>query len=419
MREMKESGALWIGAIPRTWTIERLRFLSKVTTGNRDTCDRVENGQYPFFVRSPKIERINSYSFDGESILMAGDGVGAGKVFHYIHGKFDCHQRVYNIHSFVNINGKFLFYYLSNNFQKEIEQSNAKSTVDSVRLPMIQNFPIAKPSLMSQKTIVNFLDEKTAKIDATIEREKQHIEKLKEYRQTLISEAVTKGLNSSVGMRDSGISWIGLVPNHWETQRLRSFCNFQNGISAASDFFLKGSPFLSYSDVFNNTETPSVVKGVADSSIEQQKLYSVCSGDLFFTRTSETIEDIGTSCVCLETIAEAVFSGFIIRARPYKLVVLPSFSKFYFRSLAVRKHFVQQTNLVTRASLSQTLLKNTPVLLPPLREQEQISAFLDKKTLQIDSVIAKKEVLISKLQEYKKSLIYETVTGKIDIPENA
>ena len=141
---LKPSGIKWLGEIPQNARIIRLRFLSSIQTGDKDTVNRVENGKYPFYVRSPIVERIDTFSFDGEAILMAGDGVGAGKVFHYVNGKFDYHQRVYNIHNLKGVLGKFLYYYLRENFYKEIEQSNAKSTVDSIRLPMLLDFPIFK-----------------------------------------------------------------------------------------------------------------------------------------------------------------------------------------------------------------------------------------------------------------------------------
>lgn len=143
--EMKESGVEWIGRIPKHWEVRRLRFLCDFLTGDKDTINRVDNGKYPFFVRSPQVERINSYSFDGEAILMAGDGVGAGKVFHYYNGKFDYHQRVYNLHNFRHVDGKFLFYYLKQNFKYIIERAEAKSTVDSVRIIMLKDFAVCFP----------------------------------------------------------------------------------------------------------------------------------------------------------------------------------------------------------------------------------------------------------------------------------
>ena len=113
---LKDSGIEWIGEIPEHWKIVCLKRLSKISTGNQDTQDSTPDGKYPFFVRSPKVERSNRYTFEGPSILMAGDGVGAGKVFHLADNKFACHQRVYCINQFSKINRIFLFYYLSSLF---------------------------------------------------------------------------------------------------------------------------------------------------------------------------------------------------------------------------------------------------------------------------------------------------------------
>lgn len=188
---LKPSGIKWLGEIPQNARIIRLRFLSSIQTGDKDTVNRVENGKYPFYVRSPIVERIDTFSFDGEAILMAGDGVGAGKVFHYVNGKFDYHQRVYNIHNLKGVLGKFLYYYLRENFYKEIEQSNAKSTVDSIRLPMLLDFPIIVYPYDLQKEIVSFLDKKVAEIDAIIIKKQNIIQKLDAYKKSLIFECVT------------------------------------------------------------------------------------------------------------------------------------------------------------------------------------------------------------------------------------
>lgn len=188
---LKPSGIKWLGEISQNARIIRLRFLSSIQTGDKDTANRVENGKYPFYVRSPIVERIDTFSFDGEAILMAGDGVGAGKVFHYVNGKFDYHQRVYNIHNLKGVLGKFLYYYLRENFYKEIEQSNAKSTVDSIRLPMLLDFPIIVYPYDLQKEIVSFLDKKVAEIDAIIIKKQNIIQKLDAYKKSLIFECVT------------------------------------------------------------------------------------------------------------------------------------------------------------------------------------------------------------------------------------
>lgn len=189
--EMKDSGIEWIGEIPKDWNIIRLRFLCDICTGNKDTINKDENGLYPFYVRSPKVEKINSYSFDGEAILTAGDGVGAGKVFHYVNEKFDYHQRVYNLHNFdKSINARLLYYYLKENFYKEIEKGNAKSTVDSIRLNMLQNFPVVVPN-NHQDDIIKYLDDNCNKIDSLISKKQNLITELEQYKKSLIYECVT------------------------------------------------------------------------------------------------------------------------------------------------------------------------------------------------------------------------------------
>lgn len=188
---LRSSGIDWLGQIPKHWNVKRMRFLVKMTTGNKDTVNRDDSGLYPFYVRSPHIERINTYSFDGEAVLMAGDGVGAGKVIHYANGKFDFHQRVYCFYDFKDIEPYWLYLYLISNFRYKIEEGGAKNTVDSVRQPWLKDFPIAFPNFEEQKEIISFVKSECFKIDKQIARIKREIELLEEYKQSVVAEVVT------------------------------------------------------------------------------------------------------------------------------------------------------------------------------------------------------------------------------------
>ena len=188
---MKDSGVDWIGKIPEYWMTRRMRYLCKIKTGDKDTINRVDDGKYPFYVRSPKVERINSYTFDGEAVLMAGDGVGAGKVFHYVNGKFGCHQRVYIFHDIKNINGEYLYFYMKSLFKHTIEQLSAKSTVDSVRLNMIQDFIVAIPTNEEQTSILSYLHKQIEKFDVAIANATKQISLLQERKQIIINDVVT------------------------------------------------------------------------------------------------------------------------------------------------------------------------------------------------------------------------------------
>lgn len=199
---MKDSGIDIVGDIVADWKIKRLKYLCKITTGNSDTQDAEFDGKYPFYVRSPIVESINKYDFEGEAVLMAGDGVGAGKVFHLARGKFGCHQRVYIIFDFKLVIPEYLYYFIRNFFSIEVEKGSAKSTVDSIRLPMLQNFCICFPDINEQKGIVNYLDKQCSKIDSIIESKKEQLTKITQHKKSLIYEYVTgkkrvKGVNNN------------------------------------------------------------------------------------------------------------------------------------------------------------------------------------------------------------------------------
>lgn len=148
-----------IGLIPNDWEVLNISTIARITTGSKNTQDKVDDGDYPFFVRSQTIERINTFSYDCEGVLTAGDGVGTGKVFHYINGKFDLHQRVYLIHDFSKkrLNGRFFFFYFSHTFFDRMSQMTAKSSVDSVRREMIADMNIPIPLLSEQIKISEIL----------------------------------------------------------------------------------------------------------------------------------------------------------------------------------------------------------------------------------------------------------------------
>jgi type I restriction enzyme S subunit len=212
----KSSVVEWLGEVPKEWEQSRLRFLCSITTGSKNTEDSDPTGQYPFFVRADTVERLHTFSFNEEAILTAGDGAGVAKVFHYYNGKFDAHQRVYVLTRFKGILPKFLFLYFRQNLGDEVLKLSAKSTVESLRLPMLQNFPVLIPPFPEQHSIFSFLNIETARIDTIIEKKERQIELLQEKRASLIYQAVTKGIDPNVKMKESGIEWIGEVPEHWE-----------------------------------------------------------------------------------------------------------------------------------------------------------------------------------------------------------
>ena len=177
-----------VGVIPEEWGIDRVANLAHITTGGKNTQDRVDDGEYPFFVRSQIVERINSYSFDGEAVLTAGDGVGTGKIFHYINGRFDAHQRVYRISEFCNrLIGAYFYRYFSRHFFGRIMQMTAKSSVDSVRREMIADMLMPLPSTDEQRAIADALGD----ADGLIESLERLIAKKRAIKQGAMQELLT------------------------------------------------------------------------------------------------------------------------------------------------------------------------------------------------------------------------------------
>ena len=317
----------------------------------------------------------------------------------------------------VNCSNRFLYYNLQSDYiQKQIKLSCMGSVIPTLTQGEILSYRIPLPSLADQERIADYLDAKCASIDDVIAKTNESIEEYKKLKQAVITEAVTKGVRGKRPMKDSDVDWIGQIPKEWDVVALRYLGQCQNGISKGAEFFGSGYPFVSYSDVYKNIELPKSVDGLVQSTDEERERYSVKRGDIFFTRTSETIEEIGFTSVCTKDIENATFAGFLIRVRPIDDSLNPDYAKYYFRSDIHRRYFVKEMIIVIRASLGQELLKKLPVLLPSKEEQREIADYLDSKCAAIDTLISKKRQLIDELTAYKKSLIYEFVTGKKEVP---
>jgi type I restriction enzyme S subunit len=254
------------------------------------------------------------------------------------------------------------------------------------------------PPIDEQNQIVRFLDWKVSLINKLINSKKRQIALLQEQRDVVI-QTVFDNLSA-------------------KTISCRHIAIFQNGISESGNFFVDGDyPFVNYSDVYKNDILPNLVKGTAKSNAKQQVVYSVLEGDIFFTRTSEILDEVGLTSVCFETIEKAVFSGFLIRMRPKHGMLDKNYSRYYFRSKNVRDYFTKEMNSVIRASLGQNLLKNLPVILPALSEQKAIAEKLDHETSAFDKLTATIEKEITLLQEFRTRLISDIVTGVIEVKE--
>ena len=411
----KDSGVEWIGEIPKGWKTPRLKHSITETFGG-EVIDKSYwgEGQETLYTTSKKIHQSDYPNFNDErrttkkDLLLSRNGDG---IVHIPDDGSIYTNVVQLVRIKQEVDRRFLWYSLT--FQiKPLNSYSDGDFIVSLNKEQWFNLLTPLPPLSEQKQIVSFLDTKTSHIDSLIEKTQRKIELLKEKRTSLINEVVTKGLNPNVEMKDSGVEWIGEIPNSWRIVPLRYLGSFQNGISKGSEFFGTGYPFMSYGDVYKNDITPTKLKGkvqLEDSEIDR---YTIQRGDVFFTRTSETKDDIGVCSTCLNTIENSGFSGFVIRFRFHNNVHLPEYSRYHFQTHWKKVIIESKMNIVTRSSLSQQVLGDTPVLIPNVNEQQQIVSYLDEQTKLIDKTISIEEKRIELLKEYRQSLISEVVTGK-------
>lgn len=414
MREMKESGVEWIGEIPAHWSPIRFRFIAKITTGNQDTQNADPDGEYPFYVRSPIVERCNNYTFDGKGILMAGDGAGAGRVFHLVDGKYAVHQRVYRFYDFKYMDPVLLKYYLENLFATVMDYGSAKTTVPSVRLPMIQDFVVCVPPKKEQDDIVAVLNEKCAQVGSLVSNVQAQIEKLKAYKQSLITEVVTKGLDPTVPMKDSGFEWIGEIPAHWEITRKLAFVTTEGISYGIVKLFdpddVNGVKVLRCSDVLEGFIKPDNIRTVTREVSNEYARTILAGGEVLVNVRGS----LGGCAVVPEEMA-----GYNIAREVAKITLYSRMCNRYVMYYLLSRCFVEYRTSHLSGSvyvgLNIELLSSCPLPNPELTEQKAIADYLDKKCSQIDHLIAIKQAKSEKLEQYKQSLIYEYVTGKREV----
>lgn len=405
MREMRNSGYDSIGIIPSDWSVIRLKYLCSITTGDSDTQDSNPDGEYPFYVRSPIIERSTKYTFDGEGILMAGDGAGAGRVFHHAFGKYAVHQRVYRMFDFKNVNTSFLHYYLCSLFPNEMDRGSAQSTVPSVRLPMLTNLYVTVPPYEAQNAIVDYLDNNCTKITDAITRHKQIIEKLEEYKRSVITHAVTKGIDPDVEMKDSGVEWIGKIPKDWESMKNKYVFSIKKDIASE-----EGHTVLSITQ-----------RGIVPKDIESNE------GQIAASYANYQIVNIGDFAMNHMDL----LTGWVDISK-YEGVTSPDYRVFKINDDS--KHFAPYYLYVMqlcyfnrifyglgagvsgfgRWRLQSPEFKKFKVPVPPIDEQKRIASYLNDICERINEAIFRQQSAIEKLEEYRKSIIYNAVTGKID-----
>ena len=314
----------------------------------------------------------------------------------------------------------FFYLFLSSGFI-EAGASKMAGAGGLKRIPSIflETFAFALPPLSEQTAIAAYLDTKTAQIDRQIDLLSQKVTQYGKLKRSLINETVTRGLDKAVPMKDSGVICIGLIPRHWKKLRLKDLGTIEtSSIDKKTIENEKLVKLVNYSDIYGNLKKEifnQVGYMIVSANAKQIKDKNLNQGDVLFTPSSETYEDIGVSSVVMENLIDTLYSYHILRLRFHKKIEL-NFKKYLFNNNYVQTYFSQSAKGTTRKILGLTQFNNLELVFPPAyKEQKEIAAYLDHKTTQIDRIINVIGSQIDKLKDLRKALINDVVTGKIKV----
>lgn len=407
----KDSGIDWLCKIPSEWNITKVKHKFLLGRGRVISLEELEEeGEYPVYSSQTKnngiLGYINSYDFDCKQITWTTDGANAGTVF-LREGKHNCTNVCGTLLPIKkNENLEYLTYTLgyATTFYKRPDTNGAK-----IMNGEMSEIFLTFPPVEEQQQIANFLDKATSKIDTLIEKQTKQIELLKEKRQAVISHAVTKGINPNVPMKDSGVEWLGEIPEHWEVKKLK-YISTVNDESLSENY---SEDFeINYIDIGSVT-TGSINKyeNMMYSTAPSRAKRIVKNGDILVSTVRTYLKAIAP--ISLKEDNFIVSTGFaVIRS---KNKIISDFMKYgllsnYFIDL------VEASSVgISYPAINASDLITFKIAIPPLQEQQQIANYLDEKTSKIDILIEKSNKSIELLKEKRTALISAAVTGKIDV----
>ena len=415
---MKDSGIAWIGKIPEHWKITKIKYSTEL------------RNEQEFYNKTSKfiaLENVSTYSgkyietdseYDEEryDVYKKGDLLFS-KLRPYLAKALIASDDGYCTGEFAIIKKfdgdiRYLFFYLlSDGCLSIINASTYGTKMPRASWNYISNLCIPIINFTEQQAIAYFLDSACAKIDGIIADLEHQVDLLKEYKKSLITETVTKGLDKHVKLKDSGIAWIGKIPEHWEVTRLKYISKFKtggtpddkSGINTEND----GFPWITAPDITDSLDIRNYSQYITDKSVKLHR-YSLFPANSILLVCIASVGKIGM-------LHEYGYANQQITAIMSNNCILPRYLLFYLNSVATKISADASSNVVP--IINTRYLSNISVILPSLEQQQDIASFLDTRCAEVDSIIKGKEEQIEQQKEYKKSLIYEYVTGKKRVKE--
>lgn len=407
--EYKDSGVEWLGKIPSHWKVTRLKFLAKIKNGQDYKHVEAENG-FPVMGSGGQFTFSTEFMFDQPSVLLGRKGTIDKPLF--IDEPFWTVDTMYYTDVQKDIDVKY-FYYLAKTIL--FDRYSTNTALPSMTQENLNNFEFSIPCDFDERLAIRkFLDYETAKIDTLIAKQEKLIELLKEKRQAVISHAVTKGLNPNVPMKDSGVEWLGEVPEHWEVIKFDYVINTVGDI----DHYMPSSvdigiPYVMTGDLqdFVSDIDFENCKKVAYSDYQKlSRKIKTAKDDIIFARYAT----IGTLSY-VDIDAEFLVSYSCVTIKPNPQRITGKYLFYYLKSQAFLQAIQQQINSNTQGNVGVDSLRNVRILLPSVFEQEQIIEVLKNELIKMDNLIAKSQSAIQLMQERRTALISAAVTGKIDV----
>ena len=431
-REMKDSGIMWFPYIPQNWSIKKLNHICTVITdyvASGSFADLAANVEYldepnyamlirttdisdkghsskPVYISEKSYQFLSNSNLFGGEILLPNIGASVGDVYIVprLYEKMSLAPN--SIMLKTEYVDKYFYYFFFCDAGKKSLLNIAKSTAQpKFNKTDLRQLKVIVPPIDEQHRIADFLDRKCAEIDRVLEKTRASIEEYKKLKQSVITQAVTKGIRGEREMKDSGIEWIGEIPREWEISLLKYSIKWKSVKGYGQETIL--SLYRDYGVV------------IKDSRDDNHNVTSLDTDTYKFVEIGDFV--INKMKAWQGSMAVSNYNGIISPAYHVCQIINPNVFKRYFHHLMRNQLYIPEyTRLSTGMRIGQWDLsfddfRNLPFIIPPMDEQIEIADYIDRKCSEIDTLISKKEQLITELEAYKKSLIYEYVTGKKEV----
>jgi type I restriction enzyme S subunit len=405
----KDSGVPWLGEVPEHWEVSRLGRALVVQNG-KDYKDIETDEGVPVIGSGGQFAWATQPMYTGQSVLFGRKGTVDKPL--YIDGAFWTVDTMF-WSKILPPNSAVFLYYLATTIPYSLYATS--TALPSMTKASLHGHPVALPDACEQTQIAAFLDFETARIDALIAEQERLMELLREKRQAVISHAVTRGLDPTVPMKDSGVPWLGEIPAHWEVKALKSVSAVRTGVAKGKDLQGQATVMVPYLRVANVQDGFLDLSDVAEIEIPARDLNRLClePGDVLMNEGGD-YDKLGRGCIWSGQIHPCITQNHVFAVRPRS--VSSEWLNLYTSSRAAQFYFMsrskQSTNL---ASISSTNLMELPVPLPPRSEQQVVVDLVTARLQKLDVMNSESAQAIALLQERRAALIAAAVTGQIDV----